>query len=342
MRGRPLVVLAVVAGALALLALLAVVRQRAAQPGRQFQVRQGDRVQAVILRRDTARVVLRRKRTGWQVNGRWPARPRAMKVLEKVLREIEVKSPVSGDLAARVLADPRARHTRVTVRGRLFPLKHFQIVRDTLLPGGNMMRLKGRKKKWYITWLPGEEVDPASLFVVDPYYWRDMTLFRFLPGEVYDVQVHYLGRDDGYRAGYDTLSGRVTFLPDDTALAGLPVDTARVMRYLTYFQHLECDEYDRLLPPAQQDSLLETPPLYSLTLAACRHRSFRMRVYPLLPDDPAKSRIITDVDVARAWVEPAREWVLIRYYRIDPLFLKAEEFITPTAGKEMNLLPENP
>jgi len=326
MMRRSLVILAVVAGALALLALFVVLRQRAATPGKQFQVQKTGRIRRIVLRRDTATVVLRRRGDTWTVNGRWQVRPRAIKVLLKILREIEVKSPVSDELAARVLNDTLVRPVSVTVRGRLLPIRTFVVVRDTLLPGNNMMRLKG-KKKWFITWFPGEDVDPAELFVTDPWYWRDATLFRYLPGEVWDVRVHYPGRQEGYHVTLDTVSGCIRFVPEDTAWMQEPVDTEKVRRYLTYFQHLECDEYVRHLAADPADTLLRTPPLYELSLHARGGEHFAMKVYPLRSDDPVKKRIVTDVDVARAWVDPPGEWVLIRYFRIDPLFLKAPEFV---------------
>ena len=315
------------AGVLLLLALFLVYRQRAAQPGEQFRIRDTEKIRRITFRRDTARLELCRQDGAWQVNGRWKVRPRAVKVLEKVLGTMEVKSPLSGDLPQRIMEDSAGIHTEVRVYGALLPLKQFEVYLSKKIPGGNMMRLRG-KKEWYIVRVPGEDVNPAALFVTDPWYWRDLTLFRFLPGEVTSVEIRF-GEDmkKGFRAGTDTLTGRIFFIPQDPSLQGRPVDTARVRKFLTYFQVLSCDAWDRSLDTAQRDSLLRQTPLYEVIIEARHGRRFRMRVYPLQAQGPSAAPGGRDPDVARAWVEPQEEMVLIKYYRIDPFLFTAGDLL---------------
>ena len=315
------------AGVLLLLALYLVYRQRAAQPGEQFRIRDTQKIRRISFRRDTARLELRRQDGTWRVNGRWQVRPRAMKVLQKVLATMEVRSPLSGELPQRVMEDTASIHTEVRVYGAFLLLKHFEVYLNEKIPGGNMMRLKG-KKEWYIVRVPGEEINPAALFVTDPWYWRDLTLFRFLPGEVIAVEIKYgADKSNGFRAGRDTLTDRVSFVPADPSLRGYPVDTARVRKFLSYFQVLECDAWDRSLSAAQQDSILRQTPLYEVDVTARDDRHFRMRIYPLPARDTSAAPGGKDPDVARAWVEPQKEMVLIKYYRIDPFLFTADDLL---------------
>ncbi len=326
---RKVIVLTVsVAGLLVLFVVFLVLRQKMVQPGKQFQVRDPEKIHRILFRRDTSWLELRRKEDVWQVNGRWKVRARAIKVLKKTLGTLEVKSPLSEDMVERVLQDTISVSTQVKIFGVFLPLKRFEAVLNPKIPGGNMMRLKG-EKEWYILHLPGEEINPATLFVVDSYYWRDLTLFHFLPGEVTEVEIRYGEKEENsFRTGIDTLTRKIWFIPSDSSKTDKPVDTARIKKFLTYFQNLKGDAWDHTLQGASLDSLLCQKPLYEVILKATRHRMFRMRIYPLPAKDVSSGGPAVDPDVARAWVEPLEEMMLIKYYRVDPFLFKTEDFFT--------------
>ena len=314
-------------GAALLLAVFVVLRQQAAQPGRQFRVKRTEKVRRIVFRSDTVTLMLRKKKEGgWMVNDAWLVRPRAIKTLLSILKRMEVRSPLSGAMLREVLGDTASQHLEVAVYGRLFPEKRFEVVRNPRIPGGNMMRLQG-KKEWYILQVPGEDIDPAALFVTDPRYWRDLSLFHYLPGEVTGVEIRYGEQEkEGFYAGRDTLTDRVVFVPFDTALAGLPVDSGKVRRFLTYFQDLSADAWTGREQPERKDLFQRNTPLYRIKVEAAGRKTFRMSIYPYYRSD-SLGKECPDPDVARARVNPPGEMVLIKYYRIDPFLLKAEEFV---------------
>ncbi len=323
---RGLILTGVFAGAILLLTVFVVMRQHSAQPGRQFQVKDPEKIRRIVFRRDTVSLQLREKGGEWLINGKWKVRPRALKTLLRVLGEMEVKSPLSGDLLRKVLNDTSGIRTEVTVYGRLLPEKRFEVIRNPRIPGGNIMRMFG-KKEWYILQVPGEDIDPAALFVTDPRYWRDLSLFHYLPGEVTGVEIRYgHQKKRGFYAGTDTLTGKVIFRPFDTALAGLPVDSGKVKRFLTYFQDLSADAWEGAPEQGQRETTQRGEPLYEVKVEAAGRKDFRMEIFPLYRRD-SLGREQVDPDVARARVEPPGEMILIKYYRIDPFLLKNDDFI---------------
>lgn len=327
---RLLVVLVSLAGILILVGVILLFPKNGSGPGNIFQVKENKRqyVSRIVFKEDTATLILEKEKTGWMVDHRWPVRSRSIKVLKKVLSRMEVKSPVSEELVQQVIADTSGRHVEVSIFRRVFPVKRFEVYTSARIPGeGAMMRL-ARKKKWYIVYLPVEQLNPAVFFITDPYYWRDPALFNYRLSEVQEVQMEYGDHSgDGYRVGIDTLTHRYYFFPDDSSFQVRKVDTTRVRTYLTYFQHLECDEWDRSLTPASRDSVLHQKPLYILNVVDFQGEKFSMRIYSLPNRQPVEGSSACDPDVARAWVTPLNEMVLIRYYRIDPLLQEAEWFI---------------
>ncbi len=326
---RLLVVLVSLTGILILTGIFMLFSKETGGPAKIFQLKEKEteKISRIVVKSDTASLILKKEKNGWTVNGRWPVRARSVKVLKKVLQHMEVKSPVSAELAEKVPADTAARHVEVSIYRGLLPLKRFEVYAGGRIPGGNMMRLAG-KKKWYIVYLPVEQVNPALFFFTDPHYWRDPALFNYLPGEVLEVQMDFGGHPAaGYRVGLDTLSHHYYFIPQDTSLRFREADTARIRTYLSWFQHLDCDEWDRSLPEAAKDSILRQKPLYTVTVKDVRGGVFRMQVYPLPNRHPAPGAPATDPDVARAWVLPLREMVLIKYYRIDPLMQEVAWFV---------------
>ncbi len=324
---KALIIAGVFAGALLFVALFLVLQRRETVPEHQFQVKDTKKIRRIVFRRDTTLLELQKKDGVWQVNGHWKVRPRAVKALMKVLGEMEVRSPLSGKLLRQVLDDTTSIRTEVTVYGRLLPQKRFTVYLNSGIPGGNMMRLHG-KKKWYILEVPGEDFNPATLFVTDPYYWRDLTLFHYLPGEVTGVELRYGDKTKkGFRAGIDTLTGSVIFIPFDTSLAGRPVDSGKVRRFLTYFQDLSADAWDHHTTGEQVDSILKEKPLYEVKVEAAGRKTFRMLVFPLRRKDRSTGKARMDPDVARAWVDPPGEMVLIKYFRIDPFLFTGEDLL---------------
>ena len=324
-----LVFLVSLAGILILIAVLILGRKETYAPGKVFQVKTGKvkNISKVVFKEDTTTLILKKRQKDWSVNGQWKARPRAIKVLKKVISQMEIKSPVSEKMATGILKDTGSRHVDVTIYGRFFPLNRYEVCLNPRIPGGNMMRLI-RKKKWYIVNLPAGDINPAAFFVIDPYYWRDRTLFNYLPGQVIKVILKY-GKKPlaGYTVGMDTLTKQFYFYSEDTSLKIKQVDTGKIRTYLTYFQNLECDAYDRSLSPGSKDSILKQTPLYTITVTDIFDKSFRMQVYPLPDKRSHAGAPAINPDVARAWVMPLKEMILIRYYRIDPLLQDTEFFI---------------
>ncbi len=327
---RLLVVLVSLAGMLLLAGVFLLLPKNSGKTRKMFQLKEKEigHMSRIVFREDTVTLVLKKEKNGWRVNNRWPVRPRSIRVLKKVLLHMEVKSPVSEDLVRQVKTDTSVRHIEVRIFRGVFPLKRFEVYAGKRIPGRGAMMRRARKKKWSIVYLPVEQVNPAVFFITDPYYWRDPTLFNYRPGKVREVQLQYGDAPGtGYRVGIDTLSHAYYFLPDDTTLLGQPEDTNRIRTYLTYFQHLECDEWDRSLTPAARDSILHQKPLYILSVMDFQGKKISMRIYPLPNRHQEESSSAGDPDVARAWVTPLNEMVLIRYYRIDPLLQEAEDFI---------------
>ena len=324
-----LVFLVSLAGILILIAVLVLSRKETSAPGKIFQVKAAkvNKISRIVFKEDTTTLVLKKEQKGWMVNDQWKARIRAIKVLKKVISQMEIKSPVSEKMATGVLKDTASRHVDVIIYGNFFPLKKYEVCINPRIPGGNMMRLI-RKKKWYIVNLPAGDVNPAAFFVTDPYYWRDRTLFNYLPGQVIKVTLEYGKKPlTGYTVGMDTLTNHFYFYPEDTSLKIKQADTGKIRTYLTYFQHLECDAFDRSLSPGSTDSILKQTPLYTITATDIFGKNFRMQVYPVPDRSSYAGAPAFDPDVARAWVLPLQEMILIRYYRIDPLLQDSKFFI---------------
>ncbi len=316
---RTLIFVVSLTGLLMLPGVFLLLQKGSRGPGKMFQVKNPGHITRILFSENTETLEVKKKGDIWMVNGQWKVRSRAIKVLKKVVARMEVKSPVSGNLKEEILNDPKTKHLDVLIFRGVIPLRRFEVCRNVHLPGGNMMKQHG-KKKWYIVYLPGENIDPAALFVMDPYYWRDRTLFHYLPGEVREVSFRYGDTtSEGFRVGLDTLSGHYFMQPLDSGKPVLHADTTRIKIYLSYFQQLDCDAFDHSVNTAEKDSLLEQKPLYSLTIEDFHGKEFSMDVYPLPGKNTETGKPAWDPDVARAFVRPINEIVLVKYYRIDPL-----------------------
>lgn len=323
---RVIVYVVSLSGLLFLLAVFILLQPHTRKPGKWFTIKHTEQITRVIFRQDSLTLTLKKENNTWNVNSIWHVRPRAIKTFMKVISGMHVKSPVSGKLLEEILSDQKAQHISVILYHRFFHFRRFEVYKTNRTPWGNIMKTPGRKG-WYITYLPGEEVNPADFFVLNPYYWRDRTLFHYLPGDVIEVTLKY-GDDPvkGFHVGIDTLKNRYFVEPVIPGGREGKIDTNNVKRYLTYFQELDCDEYAYALDTARKDSILRETPMYSMTLTDRFGNTFNMDTYPVREKKSKQEKPEYNPDVTYAFILPMNEMVLLKYYRIDPLIKELRYF----------------
>ena len=127
-----------------------------------------------------ASVSLERQGNGWAINKGFNARPKAVKVILGVLSGIEIGSPVSKSMLEEVNKSFTVNALSVSIESSGEVIKAYRIAENDSLRIGSFAVLSGDNTP-YVIRLMGYDGRITRLFPVDPQFWRDKTLFSYLP-----------------------------------------------------------------------------------------------------------------------------------------------------------------
>lgn len=296
-----------------------------------FEIKRPEKITRIVLHEGETSVILRKQDHRWQVNDTFPARKDAIRFLMHTLENMEVKSVLSGDVVKKILSDKGIRRIRVSCYRGAIPVRTFMYIPAEKGLTGNLVH-RPRSRKYFTVYLPGEEEVSVFPFTTNLYYWRSHKVFDFLPGEVREVTLQHLQTPEkSFVAGVDSTDRYHFRLLQESFPAGYLPDTAKIARYLTYFQSLEFDEFAWQLSPEQRAEILSDTGKYLLKIVSADGDTVQIRTIPKKQSVPGRQDTTEapDPDITWAWIKPPGELVILRYYRIDPWLKDPEYFLIP-------------
>ncbi len=157
---------------------------------------------------------------------------------------MEIKSPVTPDLFKNEIVNKNIVPVKVRVfQGRKL-LKSFLVYKTKSNSFGNIMKLKEGSKP-FIVYVPGNEVEIGPAFNLNELFWKPFTLFELLPSEISSVTVENLREPVSSFEIRSVGKFHLSDLKND--LTGW--DTSRVVRFISYFTHIQFETWALDIPP---------------------------------------------------------------------------------------------
>ncbi len=304
------------------LALIFITRSRTpfGKGNNSFASKPDDEITTVEFSRGKDRLSLNKKGNEWLLDDSKETRRSAVLFLLSILREMQIKSPVSPEMFSREITSEGIEPVKVKVYEERHLLKSFLVYRTGSNIYGNIMKMKGRSKP-FIVYMPGFEGNIGSVFTLNKLYWQPYTVFNLLPSEIASVKFENVNdEDDSFtiinKGNYFTLAD------NKGKLTGW--DTARVKRYLTYFVRIPFESWDFESGTADMNAVKDHQPLYRISVATVTGNNIVLTLWEKWKTKDGQR--IPDSDRMLGRTENTNELFIIRYFDIDPLIKKKSYF----------------
>ena len=274
--------------------------------------------------------------TGWTVNGEWDASVPMINLLLTTICRIRPSAPLPKTATENIIKRLSYNAIKVEIYGmayrinfwgiRLFPhetmLKCYYVGDVTQDNLGTYMLMDGSKKPFIVV-LPGHRGYVASRYEVAPEAWRTHRIFDVGANEIERICIENItNAEESFMVNTNVPSGKF----EVTTLAGEPLqyklDSLKVYNYLNSFKRINFESFTfDYLNQERIDSILNTTPIYKVTLVQKDGETFNLRIFPLLYDhirEIETDEPMLDGDRCYAYLDNG-EMVVIQYFTFDKI-----------------------
>lgn len=256
----------------------------------------------------------------WLVNGKNEARRSSIDFILAILKEMEIKSPVSPEMFRAEITEKGIRPVRVRVTSGGKTLKSFLVYKTLSNDYGNIMKMRETALP-FIVYIPGREAEIGSAFTMNTLFWQPYTAFNLLPSEISSVTLEN-NADQASSFRIIRSSRGFRLLGNSEELAGW--DTALVRRYLSYFTHVAFESWALDLEDEEVSNIEAGQPLYSIVVERSGGGLSKLVLWEREKGEGGTEEKDTDRLWARLDDNP--KLCIVRYVDIDPLLKKRSYF----------------
>jgi hypothetical protein len=305
-----------------LILMLLIVRNRSAFGKRNtsFAAGPGTEITGIDLMKGKSVVKLKKKGDEWSVNGEKEARKSAILFITRILGEITIKSPVSGEIFASEVLAKNVEPVRVNVYENRRIVRSFYVYKTKSNIYGNIMKVRPDSKP-FIVYMPGYEDDIGNYFIADERFWLPFAVFRLLPSEIRAIETDYPG--DAEASFTITNSGNRFVLSDRTGML-TGYDTMRVRRYVSYFTSVSFESWAYEIEEAGKEKARSEQPFARITVRKVDGGETVLTMRYILKNINGEE--IRDTDRLWGSTGDGGELFIMRYFDADPVLKKKAYF----------------
>ena len=217
---------------------------------------------------------------------------------------------------------------RVEIKEEPIGLKSFLVYPVSTNTYGNYLK-KREGGTAYIVNIPGYSGDVGSLFVTSRKYWLPDIIYTYKPSDLREVKMIIPGEGDlSFKIVQDSLTSIGLFsYPEDTPVELF--DTTKVLRYLSYFNHLRFEQFVINLDSAKMKEIMSSMPLHELAILDKSGGILNLKTWPITIKTEGKEEI--DLNRIYGRINNGPDLVIIRYVDIDPV-LKVKSYFVNKPG----------
>lgn len=278
-------------------------------------------------------ITLKRKAGFWSLNDSLEARPELINLALGAFRDVIIQSPIGAKAKENTIRFLAARHKQVQIfqNGSDTPTKiwyvgdanqsHFGTTLLQEIPG------KGKADQPYIIELPWHKGFITPFFYADYLEWMATPVFRYRENDFKNITVQLYAKPEG-SFSIDRV-GR--FYTVRSLASGKPLqklDSLFVKDYIKGYEKLYFECYDKLLSPQQEDSVLQTSPLYRIAVTENDGQVNEIKIYrkkaPSYDMEGELSVVKYDVDRYNGYYK--NRFVMVQHYAFDKLLAELKNF----------------
>lgn len=269
---------------------------------------------------EKGKLTLEKDKESWLINGGGEARKSGIQFILRILYEIQIKSPVSGELFEAEITGKNVKPVRVRVYNNNRLLKSFLVYKTASNEYGNIMKIKQGTKP-FIVHVPGFSGEIGSAFTLNELFWQPYNLFNLMPSEIETVEV--INNSDKATSFSIQKNGKRFFLAgDENNITGW--DSSLITRYLSYFTWVPFESWALEMTDEEKKAAENQTPQFSISVQSTSGKKSTLDLW--LRKISEGDSVYTDTDRLLGKSDGRSEFLIIRYFDIDPLLKKRSYF----------------
>jgi len=266
------------------------------------------------------KLLLEKKGENWIINGNTEARKSGILFIIRVLREMEIKSPVSPDLFSSEITDKGISPVKIRVFDERKLLKSFLVYKTRSNRYGNIMKIRERSKP-FIVFVPGFDGDIGSAFTLNELFWQPYTVFNLLPSEIISVSLENFADPS---SSFVITSQNRSFALSAGGKEITGWDSTLVTRYLSYFAWIPFEKWALEMSDQEKKIAGSRQPLYRISISTTAGKKLILTLWEKIREE--EGSVTRDSDRLLGKTQASDEFFIMRYFDIDPLLKKKSYF----------------
>lgn len=276
---------------------------------------EGSEITRIEFADEIRKITLEKTGEKWLLNGKLETRKSSIAFINRIISEIEIKSPVSDELFREKIEDEGIEPVRVRAYEKRRLLTDFLVYKTSSNDYGNIVK-KRNSSKPFIAHVPAYDGEIGSAFSLNELYWQPYTIFNLLPSELMQVRIETPDTSEAFSIKRE--AGRIILTDGMRELSGW--DTTLTNRYLSYFTYLPFESWALDLDSSEKQKVVSGEPLYKITVSSGKGEQKSLMLWQRrMPDGTI------DTDRMYGQSGEVNELFIVRYYDIDPI-LKTRDY----------------
>jgi len=273
-------------------------------------------------------VLLERKGSEWQVNGKYNARKDAIYVLLKTIARLDVKSPVPKTMLNTVISQMAARSVKVEVYKSGDLHKIFYVGGPTADQQGTFMMLENSSTP-FIMQIPGFFGYLSTRFFVEEFLWRNQTIFDCRFSNLKSVKVDYTNEIS--KSYLISRNGKNNFMVEADGKVLQQTDTLKIKEYLGRFSNVCFESIIYNISKARADSLTKAQPYAIVIITDINSKQTKLSLWKMPNHDKMMLYDGTvpefNPDAVYGQISGDGTFLTVQYFTLDPLLKEPSYFI---------------
>ncbi len=274
----------------------------------------------------------------WMLNGKYPARPDAIKTFLTTIHDLEVRSPVGKSGYNNVIRNIASKGIKVEIYNKDGMLKTFYVGGPTQDQVGTFMYLENSTVP-FIIHIPGFDGYLTPRFIVRAEDWKIKNVFRVKSGKLKKLVV-----TDRQRPGYiftitsDGAKNYKLFNDQGQELSDASQD--KIFSYLQFYEMINYEMIERTFTSAQKDSIRATIPFRTIALTGVDNQTRTVNLWrrPQTVNTTNKANeagepYSFDIDRMTAQIDGDTSLYVVQYFTFEKLFRQPADFLISTPKK---------
>lgn len=295
-----------------------------------------------IADRDGRKAAVVRGKRNWVVNDKYNCRPDAILNLMEMIKNIEVKMPVSKEERQGVIKFMAANAFKLEIYAGDKLVKQYYVGHETPDSEGTYMLLTDPDNGEnyadpYVCFIPGFKGYLMPRVITNENEWRDRVVLDYIPPEIKEIKVQHLDSPADSSFSIQLLHSASFSLKNSKGEA-IDFDENKIKQYLAYFQNIS---YEVLLTGANkklQDSLSLQKPFCVLSLTTVKEGlkvfKFYRKQYAGAVDPELGVNYQFDPDRLFLRFDNDKEWAVLQYFVFGKLFVTPNYFSRTSSVKK--------